>query len=481
MTASYHAVCLVAGESIEGRRRAAVHNPANVAEVVGTYPLLDAADIDTAIEAAAKAQLDWAVRSPVDRAAAVLEAADYLRTVDGLAAMITREQGKVAWEADFEIAFFEAVAAYFAGLAPQLDCGEVRTDDGMGTVTVYREPEGVIAAITPWNWPFALTAMKLVPALIAGNAVVAKPAPTTPLTVLAGLGGIAQLFPTGLISLVTGEDDVVARRMVEHPLVRHVSFTGSVPTGRKVASLAAATIKKTTLELGGNDAALLLDDVEVDETLCGNLAAAAFTTTGQLCFGVKRVYAPRAIADAVAAGIGDILEDYVVGDGMDPATSMGPLNNRRQRDFVRHLVEDAAARGANVRTCGTLAVDPELGWFLRPTVVTGVDDVAPIVAEEQFGPALPVLAYDSLPEAIDRVNDTEYGLTSSVWTQDEEHAAVLARCLQTGTTFINTHGLFAIDFNSPFGGVKQSGVGREGAIEGLLAYTEAHAVSNRHL
>ena len=245
--------------------------------------------------------------------------------------------------------------------------------------------------------------------------------------------------------------------------------------------MAAATVKNVTLELGGNDAALILDDAEIDEALCGNLVSGAFTTTGQLCFGVKRVYAPRAKAEQLADGLCAILDQYTVGNGLEPGVSMGPLNNRAQRDFVVELLADAEARGGAVRRCGEMAGDPARGWFLSPAVVTGLDDSARLVAEEQFGPALPVLGYDSLDEAIDRVNAGEFGLASSIWTADEDRGAGLARRIQAGTTFVNNHGLFAIDLNGPFGGVKQSGLGRELAWPGLAAYTEPHTVSTRHL
>ncbi|HEY4410891.1 MAG TPA: aldehyde dehydrogenase family protein [Acidimicrobiia bacterium] len=458
-----------------------VRNPADTSEVVGTYPLMGGGDVDAAVEAAGKAQREWAARPALERAAVLAGAADRLAAVAGLDELLIREQGKVAWEAAFEVGFFEALSTYYAEMATRLDEGELVVDDGMGQVRVFLEPVGVVGAITPWNWPFALTAVKLVPALLAGNALVVKPASNTPLTVTRAVEAIADLFPTGLLSVVTGPGATVGRRLLEHPLVRKVSLTGSTETGRSAAATAGQTVKNLTLELGGNDAALVLDDCEITEGLCGNLVAGAFTTTGQLCFGIKRVYAPRTKADELAEGLAAILDQYVVGNGLQPGVSMGPLNNAAQRDFVAELVADAEQRGGQVRRCGELAADPEQGYFLRPAVVTGLDDSARLVAEEQFGPALPVLGYDSLDEAIDRVNASEFGLTSSIWTADEERAVGLARRIEAGTTFVNNHGLFALDLNGPFGGVKQSGVGRELALPGLAAYTEPHTISTRHL
>lgn len=458
-----------------------VRNPADTSEVVGTYPLLGAGDVDAAVEAAGKAQAEWAARPAVERAAVLAEAADRIAALDGLDELLVREQGKVAWEAGFEVGFFEAVSTYYADMAPALDEGVLAVDDGLGQLRVFSEPVGIVGTITPWNWPFALTAVKVVPALLAGNAVLVKPASNTPLTVLRALGAITDLFPSGLLAVLTGPGSTVGRRLLEHPLVRKVSLTGSTETGREAAAVAGQTVKNLTLELGGNDAALILDDAEIDEALCGNLVAGAFTTTGQLCFGIKRVYAPRAVADQLAEGLSAILDQYVIGNGLVPGTSMGPLNNAAQRDFVIELVADAEARGGTVRRCGKMAGDPDKGWFLSPAVVTGLDDRARLVAEEQFGPALPVLAYDSLDEAIDRVNASEFGLASSIWTAHEDRAVGLARRIQAGSTFVNNHGLFAVDLNGPFGGVKQSGVGRELALPGLAAYTEPHTVSTRHL
>ncbi|MGH8993706.1 MAG: aldehyde dehydrogenase family protein [Acidimicrobiia bacterium] len=477
----YEASCLIAGSAVEGRRRGEVRNPADTAEVVGTYPLLEPDDVDAAVEGALKAQVAWAEVPAVERAALVYEAAERVAAIEGLDDLLIREQGKVRWEASFEVGFMEAIASYYAELAPALDAGVTAVDDGLGVLRVYHEPVGVVGAITPWNWPLALSAIKVVSALVPGNAIVVKPASFTPLTVVRAFSEIADLFPPGLISVVTGPGGTVGRRLLEHPAVRMVALTGSTETGREAASVAGSTLKKVTLELGGNDAALILDDATVDEMLCGGLVSGAFTASGQLCFGTKRVYAPTRLAGAVAEGMAEILDQYVIGAGLDPETSMGPLNNAAQRDFVAGLVAEAAALGGHVRTCGELRGDPERGYFLRPSVVTGLDDSARLVREEQFGPALPVVAYDDLDDAIARVNDTEFGLASSIWTADEDRGARLARRIHAGATFVNNSGLFAIDLKGPMGGVKQSGVGRELAADGLYAYTEPHTVSTRHM
>ncbi len=289
------------------------------------------------------------------------------------------------------------------------------------------------------------------------------------------------MLPAGLLTTMTGPIPTVGARLLEHPGIGKVSFTGSCASGRVVAAAVANTLKNLTLELGGNDAALVLDDAVIDDKLCGDLVTAAFTTTGQVCLAVKRVYAPRHLVGPIADGIAAVLEDYVIGPGLAEESTMGPLHTAAQREKVRELVADARAQGATVRTCGILAGDPDRGYFELPTVVTGIAHGSRLVREEQFGPTLPVLGYDTVDEAIAMVNDSDYGLASSIWTEDEDRAVGLARRIQAGSTYINAHGLFAVDPRAPFGGVKQSGVGRELGREGLLSFTETHTISTRHM
>ena len=472
---------LVAGEPLHGRRRRIIRNPAAVDEVVGSAPELTASDVDRAIDSAVKAQAVWAAIPATERANLVGEAAKRIEDLEGLAELVTREQGKVGWEADFEVGVFEGVAAANAEWSARLDEGDLLTDDGMGQLRQVWDPVGVVAAITPSNWPFALTSAKLVPALIAGNAVIVKPAPTTPLAILTACHAIADLFPAGLLSVVTGDPAETAGRLLDHPHVRMVSFTGGTATGRAIAARCASTLKTTTLELGGNDAAVLLDDAVVDERLCGDIISGAFTTTGQLCFAIKRVYVPRRLYRALVDGLVAVLDQLTVGNGLDPESSIGPLHSEAGRRRVEELVADAQARGAESLPCGKMRGDPEAGWFMLPSIVVGMPADAPLVVEEQFGPALPVLAYDDLDEAINMANATEFGLTSSIWTSDEERGARVARRLQAGSTSVNAHGLFALDLKAPFGGVKQSGIGRESGFGGLTSFAESHTISTRHL
>ena len=458
-----------------------IRNPADVSEVVGTAPCLTAADVHRAIEAAHRSQPLWAGVPAKERADLLLEAGRRVRCLEGLSELIVREQGKAKWEADFEAGFPEVIATYYADHAPDLDGGELVAQDALGETYLYRDPVGVVAAITPSNWPLALTYLKVFPALLAGNAVVVKPAPTTPLAVSRAAETIQDLFPPGLLSVVTGTTEEVGGTLLDDPLVRMVSFTGGTGNGKAVAARCATGVKTVALELGGNDAALVLDDVDVTPTLLVSLIAGAFTTTGQICFAVKRVFVPRRLHDEIVEGMLGVLDGYVVGSGLDPASTIGPLHTEAGRARVEALVADARQRGGAVHAGGELTGDPERGWFMQPCLVTGLSDDAPLVAEEQFGPALPILPYDTLDEAIGRINSTEYGLCSSVWTTNEPAGAQVARRLQAGCTFVNSHGLFSADMRAPMGGVKQSGVGREMGREGLVAYTEPHIISNRHL
>lgn len=471
--------CLIDGQLVEGARRAEVRNPADVDEVVGTYPLLGAEDVDRAVEAARKAQVSWQRVPALERAELVRQSSAKVDAVDGITELIVREQGKVLWEATFERGYYEALAESYADYAGVLAQGTTILDDALGTTTLYREPVGVAAAFTPWNYPLGLAAMKVVPALIAGCSVIVKPSPVTPLSTLEAFAALADHFPPGLVNVLTGADAEVSAPLMSHPGIRKISLTGSTVTGRLAASSAAATLKNVTLELGGNDAALLLDDVTVDDDLIAALIGSAFATSGQVCVAIKRVYVPRHLMDAVVDGLVAELEQAVVGNGLAPETTMGPLTTQRQREIITNLLTSAETAGAKVRRCGKLAEDTERGYFLRPAIVTDTPESHPLVQQEQFGPALPVQPYDDLDQAIELVNATELGLTSSVWTSDVERGARTARLIEAGTVHVNNHGLFAMDPRVCFGGVKQSGLGREMGVEGLLAYTEQRVVNTR--
>jgi acyl-CoA reductase-like NAD-dependent aldehyde dehydrogenase len=314
--------------------------------------------------------------------------------------------------------------------------------------------------------------------LIAGNTVVVKPPPTAPLVVVAALRAMADVLPPGVLNVVTGSNEAVEPLLTD-PRVRHIVFTGSTAGGRAVMSLAARSLARVTLELGGNDPAILLDDVELSDATVDELAADAYLTTGQVCMAIKRLYVPRRRFDEVVDALGAALGRPRIGHGLDPRTTMGPLHSVRQRAWVEDLVAEARAGGAEVREFGTWAEDAQAGSgrFLRPSLVLDPGQDTRVVTEKQFGPTLPLIAYDDLDPLVDRLNDDWSGLCSSVWSPDLDRADAVARRLRTGTTWINQANAAACDDRAPFGGFRKSGVGREMGPDGLLDFTEPHVVT----
>jgi acyl-CoA reductase-like NAD-dependent aldehyde dehydrogenase len=341
-----------------------------------------------------------------------------------------------------------------------------------------REPYGVVAAILPFNWPVSVLGNKVLPALLTGNTVVVKAPPSCPGTVLAVAAAMAESLPPGVLNAVNGPGAELGRALVSHPGIDMVSFTGGVPAGRSVMETASARLTPVVLELGGNDPALVAPDVEIDEALAEKIAAAAFVTTGQVCMAVKRLYVPEAKVQDMVEALVDRVGREVVGDGLAPEVTMGPLHRRSDQRRVQDMLDEAGALGASVhQPAGVRPQDASSGgYFVAPAVVQGAPDTARIVAEEQFGPALPVLGYRSLEEALARANDTSYGLCASVWTGDGELAARLSRRLEAGTVFVNNHGTAAMDHRAPFGGWKHSGLGAELGPEGMAAFTRPRTI-----
>jgi len=299
---------------------------------------------------------------------------------------------------------------------------------------------------------------------------VLKPAPTTPLCTLMLAELASDIFPAGVINVVIDNNDL-GTRLTSHPDVAKVTFTGSTGTGRKVMGVGAGTLKRITLELGGNDAAIILDDVDPKE-IAPKIFNGAMINAGQVCLAIKRVYAPAAIYDELCAELARLAQGAVVGDGADPATQIGPVQNRQQFEKLGEFLADAHASGTVV--AGGKALEGD-GYFIAPTIVRDIPDSARLVREEQFGPILPVLSYDDLDEAIARANDSEYGLGGTIWTNNLDRGIEVAMKIDTGTIWVNKH--LDLPLDVPFGGSKQSGIGREQGEEGLLAYTQAHVVN----
>jgi acyl-CoA reductase-like NAD-dependent aldehyde dehydrogenase len=458
---------LINGKLVDGATTIGVEDPAT-GDVFEQCPRADEAQLMLAVAAAKAAFPAWARRSYGDRGALLNLLADVLeKNADAMARLITREQGKPLAQAHLEVGVSIALLRFSA--TQDLPSKTLRDSDTEHVIQT-RSPLGVVAAIAPWNYPLLMMMLKLAPALLTGNTVVAKPAPTTPLSTLF-LGELAaSVLPAGVLNIITDDNDLGAKLSV-HPDIAKVSFTGSTRTGINVLQNAASTLKRVTLELGGNDAAIVLDDVDVDE-VAAKIFSAAMINSGQVCLAAKRIYAARAIYEPLCNALAKLAKDAVVGNGMDPETQYGPLQNRRQYERVKGLIADAKSHG-KVIAGGTIPNGP--GYFIPPTIVRDLPDNSRLVREEQFGPVVPVLVYDDIDELIDRVNDSEYGLGGTIWAKDVQRAFAIAERVQTGTMWINCH--MNVSFDIPLGGAKHSGIGLQLGQEGLEEFTQLKIIS----
>ncbi|MEX2395320.1 MAG: aldehyde dehydrogenase family protein [Actinomycetota bacterium] len=452
---------------IGGDRRAAaktfgVINP-STGDIHEQAPDCSKEQLDEAMDAAAKAFIDWRTDESARREA-LRACANIMFGAGGeLGPILTREQGKPLSQANIESLGAGMWFNYFADLVVPK---EIIQDDDNAYAEVVRKPMGVVAAITPWNFPLILASWKIAPALLAGNTMVLKPSPYTPLATLKMVELLQQALPPGVLNCVSGGDEL-GKWMTSHPVPRKISFTGSVATGKHVASSAAPDLKRVTLELGGNDAAIVLDDVDAS-SVAEKIFDGAFGNCGQICSAIKRVYVPEGMADEIVGVMAEKAKNIKVGDGFEEGVELGPINNRPQFERVKDLVSEAIDKGAQVAAGGQAVDGP--GYFFQPTVLSGVTEGVRIVDEEQFGPAVPVLTYRNVDEVIDRANGTMYGLSGSVWSADVERAAEVANKLECGTAWVNTH--LSLAPHQPFGGFKWSGLGVENGPWGLAAFSE---------
>jgi acyl-CoA reductase-like NAD-dependent aldehyde dehydrogenase len=460
-------VMTIGGECRSGSASFRVTNPAT-GEPFASAPDCTRKELDQAIESADAAFREWS-RDEARRRLALVATADALQAgVKDLAHLLTEEQGKPLKQATQEVLGASGVFRYTASLELPV---EVVKRDGASRIEVRRRPYGVVGAITPWNYPVLIAATKLAPALLAGNTVVLKPSPFTPLATLRMGEVLRRIFPRGVVNVVSGGDELGAW-VTEHPAVRKVAFTGSVATGKKVAAAAAADLKRVTLELGGNDPAIVLADVD-PQKVAGALFWGAFTNSGQVCTAIKRVYIEEPVFEAIAEALANLARTVKVGNGLDPDVQLGPMNNAPQQRRVGELVDDAKASGARVRAGGGPRSGP--GYFFEPTILTEVGDEVRIVAEEQFGPALPLLSFRRVDDVLDRANATHFGLSASVWTNDPERGAELASQLDCGTAWVNQH--IALSHLAPFGGTKWSGIGYESGRWGLDSFCQLQVLN----
>jgi acyl-CoA reductase-like NAD-dependent aldehyde dehydrogenase len=460
----------IGGEKVRTAESFEVHNPAT-GEVVGTAPQAGRAELDRAVTAASNAFTSWSKRSDADLEAACHAVTQIMNDhAEELALLITEEQGKPlnGLGSRWEMGGAGAWASHTASLSLPM---KVLQDDNTGRVELHRKPLGVVGSITPWNFPVMIAIWHIMPALRTGNTVVVKPSPHTPLATLRLVELMNEVLPAGVVNIVTGTDDraeTLGAAMSSHPDIAKIVLTGSTETGRKVMASAATTMKRLTLELGGNDAGIVLPDAD-PEAIAEGLFWGGFINNGQTCAAMKRLYVHESIHDAVCDALVAFASKIPVGDGRDENAILGPIQNRMQFEKLSKLVADASKRGRVL-----LGGAPGDGLFFPPTLIAGLKNGDPLVDEEQFGPALPIIVYSDIEEAIASANDSTNGLGGSVWSRDIDAAKQIAQRLECGSVWINKHG--AIQPNAPFGGVKQSGIGVEFSEEGLAEYTSMQVI-----
>lgn len=453
---------LIGGRAVTGDASFEVVNPATEA-VIANAPDCSAENLNEAVAAAQAALPAWSATPIETRRQLLLDCADLLvANIDELARLLVLEQGKPLPKATRELMGSAAWLRYTATLDLPV---EIIRDDEMVRVELRHKPIGVVGAIVPWNYPVISAVGKFAPAMLAGNTVVLKPSPYTPLATLRLGELLRERIPAGVLNIVSGGDEL-GRRLTAHPGIQKLSLTGSVAAGRSVAAAAAQELKRITLELGGNDAAIVLGDVDVKK-IAHKVFTAAFENSGQVCTAIKRVYVHDSIHDAFVAELVALATAARVGDGMAEGVDYGPINNRAQFDRVLGLIDSAKREGGTVLCGGTRIGDA--GYFIAPAIVTGLPDSARLVVEEQFGPALPVLRFSDVDDAVARANDSPLGLGGSVWSADAPRAAEIADRLICGTSWVNAH--LMIVPQAPISGQKLSGIGAENGVAGLLAFT----------
>ncbi|SDH99418.1 Acyl-CoA reductase [Alteribacillus persepolensis] len=470
---------IINNEKVTTEEKISRENPANPKEIAGYAPVNTREDAVRAIDAASDAFSSWSKIPMEERIERMNRAIKKLKdATPELAKLLSREHGKPLYDSEGEMGVSLMWMEHAASTAKDVLKDDVQERED-GKTIIRNTPIGVVSAISPWNYPISLSTIKIAPALLAGNTIVIKPSPFAPLTVSKVVEIIAEEFPKGVVNLVHGEADVGVE-LTSNPKVAKIAFTGGTETAKKIMKSAADTIKNMTLELGGNDAAIVLSDFDVnDEQAMRRLVIANFLTTGQICMIAKRIYVHRSIYDKFVEKYIEAANKWIrVGDPFNKDVTVGPVNNADQVKYVQGLITDAKSRGSKVIPLGEI-IDSDAfgtGYFMQPSLVLDAGYNDPIVEEEQFGPTVPILPFDDDEHAVSLANDSIYGLTSSVWGE-EDHAIQVASRIEAGTTMINTAAVQGLDVRFPFGGVKQSGIGREYGDEGLLSYVEAHVIN----
>lgn len=467
--ASHTFTLTINGEAVAGAALPlTVANPATE-ETLAEAPAADSAQLDAAVVAARAAFTAWRARPWDERRDAVLSYADAIEAeADALARLLTAEQGKPLAAARGEVARAVEWARSLAALEIPT---RTAVDDETHTARVRYVPIGVVAGIVPWNFPVTLAMWKIAPALLTGNTVVLKPSPFTPLTGLM-LGELSRrVLPPGVLNVITGDDDL-GPALTAHPGVDKIAFTGSTATGKSVMASAAADLKRITLELGGNDAAVILPDADV-EKLAPALFWASFANTSQYCLATKRIYVHEDIHDAFLSALVAYADTVVVGDGAESGTQMGPLQNLKQYERVLEIIAESEAAGHTIAYRGN--THPDEGYFIGPVIVDRPPEDSWLVQEEPFGPIVPILTFTDIDDVVERVNASRYGLGGSVWGTNVDQAVAVAERIESGVVWVNEIHRLSPQF--PLAGHRESGVGRENGIEGLLEYCNTQVIA----
>lgn len=459
---------LIDGKIVHLEQTFPVINPATE-EIIAQCPLADETALERAMKAAQRALPKWAATPFEDRQKLLIAIADVIQeNLALLAKILVQEQGKPLKQALEEVGGAAYYTRYYASL--ELPVRVVDKNDRR-TVEEHRKPLGIVAGIVPWNFPFIIAVYKLAPAILAGNVFILKPAPTTPLSVLK-LGALIQhIVPKGVVQILSDNDNLGAA-ITSHDGIAKVTFTGSTATGKAIARSATGNLKRVTLELGGNDAAIVLPDVDLD-IVVPKLYASAFANAGQVCVAIKRLYVHSDIYQELCTRMVELAQQQRVGNGLSEGVNMGPLQNKLQFEKLLSLIASAES-GEGTVLCGGHRLG-DSGYFIEPTIVGDAREGSELVDEEAFGPILPIMEFTEIDEVIGRANDSPYGLGGSVWSANAEHAAAIALRLDSGTVWINQHMVLSPDV--PLRGAKQSGIGVENAVEGLHEYTSPQIIN----
>jgi len=460
---------IINGKKVSGNEYFDVINPATE-EVLASCPKANVEQLNSAVEAAQQAFTSWSQTDSATRAAKIHQIAALIEeNTESLAKLLTEETGKAMQGMG---SFFEtggSVAWTHATAEMDLPV-EVIEEDDAHRIELHRKPLGVVGSIVPWNFPLMIAIWHIIPALKAGNTVVIKPSPLAPLSAIKLVELMNEVLPAGVVNIVTGGDDI-GQAITQHPDISKVIFTGSTNTGKNIMASCASTLKRLTLELGGNDAAIVLPDVD-PSAIAETIFHSAFVNSGQTCAALKRLYVHEGVYDQVCDALVNIANQCKVGNGLEQDVLFGPVQNKQQYERICQLAKDTKAEGGRFLTGGEPMQGP--GYFFPITLVADISDGSRLVDEEPFGPMLPIIKFSDANEVIARANKNSCGLGGSVWSGDTELATKLAGQLECGTAWVNTHA--QIQPNVPFGGVKDSGFGVEFSTQGLEEYTSIQVV-----